>query len=69
VNKEKYNAVIQAVKQYVEQHRNRPTVMEICELTGIKSTSQVLGLMMIAVEQGDLIEDGERGTSRRIGVK
>ena len=66
---ENYWKVVNAVKQYIEQNNyRRPTVKEICDITGISATSHVLYLMMRAVEAGDLVEEGEARTSRRFGL-
>ena len=64
-----YWKVVRAVDEYISRHNGgRPTIAELCEMTGIKSTSNVLYHLMAAVENGDLVQDGVAKSSRRYSV-
>lgn len=59
--------ILNAIIQYIEEHQYPPTVREIGELMGLKSTASVQAHLENMIAKG-LIESGNLGTPRAIRV-
>lgn len=59
--------ILNAIIQYIEEHQYPPTVREIGELVGLKSTSSVQNHLENMIAKG-LIESGNLGAPRTIRV-
>lgn len=59
--------ILNAVIKYIETHGYSPTVREICEMTGIKSTSTVQSHLRTMMREGTLETDAE-GAPRALRV-
>ena len=69
-DRQTYWKVVNAVTQYMAtSNGRRPSIEEIGELAGIKSTSHVVYHLLAAVENGDLVAEGTKGQTRRYAVK
>lgn len=58
----------QKIIEYICEHGYSPTVREICEMTGLKSTSSVHSHLSIMFETGMLETDDKFGSPRAIRV-
>jgi repressor LexA len=57
---------MKAVEEYILQHRYAPTVREIGEMTGLRSTSTIHHHLKKLFNDGKLETDAEYGTPRAI---
>ena len=60
--------ILQAIIQYFEEHGYAPSIRELCEMTGLKSTSSVHAHVIKMIECGMLETDCEVGASRALRV-
>lgn len=60
--------ILQAIKAYIIRHGYPPTVREICEMTGLKSTSTVQHHLERMMKNGDIETDAGNAKSRAIRV-
>ena len=69
-DKTTYWKVVNAIRDYIrENHNRRPSVEEIRVIVDLKSTNTVLYHILAAVENGDLVEEGEPRQARRYAAK
>ncbi len=61
-------AILNSIIQYITEHGYPPTVREIGQLVGLKSTSSVHGHLQQMLEQGMIETDAEFGSNRAIRV-
>jgi len=62
--KSKYQQVIEFVRYYQEENKRPPTIREIMESVGIKSTSVASYHLQQGVKRGNLEKLGEDGEAR-----
>ena len=60
--------IFNAIVYYISQHQYPPTVKEICNMTGLKSTSSVHNHITKLIDEGMLETDAEWGSPRAIRV-
>lgn len=60
--------VLNAIINYIKEHKYAPTVRELCTLTGLKSTSSVQYYIKRLLDKGLLETDGEFDASRALRV-
>lgn len=60
--------IMQAIISYIEKHQYAPTVRELLEMTGIKSTSTIHHHISVLIDIGRLETDAEWGTPRALRV-
>lgn len=60
--------VLKAIVDYISEHQYPPSVRELCDLTGLKSTSSVNGYVTKLLEEGKLETDCGIGCSRALRV-
>jgi repressor LexA len=60
--------IMQAIISYIEKHQYAPTVRELLEMTGIKSTSTIHRHILVLIDKGRLETDAEWGTPRALRV-
>lgn len=60
--------ILQAVVDYIEQHKYPPSVRELCEITGFKSTNTINRHITKLLASGELETDHEAGTPRALRV-
>lgn len=60
--------MLQAIIGYIEHHGYSPSVREIGEMTGLKSTSSVQSHLKKLLDDGKLETDAEYGAPRAIRV-
>lgn len=60
--------IMQAIISYIEKHQYAPTVRELLEMTGIKSTSTMHRHISVLINAGRLETDAEWGTPRALRV-
>lgn len=65
-NKEK--EMLNAIIGYIEQHQYAPSVREIGQMVGLKSTSSVHNRLKNMIDKGMIETDGVVGTPRAIRV-
>ncbi|KZL93582.1 hypothetical protein [Clostridium magnum] len=51
---------------YIKEHQFPPTIRELCELTGLKSTSTVKGYIDRLVEKGILEREDDKPRTLRV---
>ena len=61
--------ILNAIIDYINEHQYPPTVRELCELTGLKSTASVHGYIKKLLEDGLLETDCDIGMPRALRVK
>ena len=44
--------IMNAIKKFIDQHKYSPSIRDICDITGIKSTSTVHGHLEVLKKQG-----------------
>lgn len=59
-----YNAVV----TYIKEHQYPPSVRELCEITGLRSTSTIHSHLTRLIRDGRLETDSEPGTPRALRV-
>lgn len=52
--------------KYIKEHKYSPTIRELCELTGLKSTSTVKGYIDRLIEKGILEREDDKPRTLRI---
>lgn len=57
---------LKILNTYVKEHQYSPTIRELCELTGLKSTSTVKGYIDRLVEKGILEKEDDKPRTLRI---
>lgn len=57
-----------SIINYLEEHQYPPTVREICDMTGLKSTSTVHSYLNRMLEKGIIESDAGIGAPRSIRV-
>ena len=62
-------AVLNIIKKYIEENEISPTVREICDIAGFKSTSTVYGYLKRLEEQGYIHKKDNSARSIRIIIK
>lgn len=60
--------VLNAITDYINEHQYPPTVRELCDITGLKSTCSIHGYINKLLEEGKLETDCGIGTSRALRV-
>ena len=65
---ESRNKILNIIIEYFEQHGYAPSIRELCEITGLKSTSTIHNHIKVMLECGMLETDSEWGTPRAIRV-
>lgn len=60
--------IVQAVIDYVKEHKYPPTVQEIADIVGLKSKSTVHGHILRLLEEGKLETDAPIGAPRALRV-
>ena len=62
------NKIMDAIVGYIEVHKYPPTVREIGELVGLKSTASVQCHLEKLLDEGRLETDAQQGSPRAIRV-
>lgn len=57
---------LKILSKYIKEHKYSPTIRELCELTGLKSTSTVKGYIDRLVEKGILEREDDKPRTLRI---
>jgi len=52
--------IVKAINLYINMHQYPPTIREVCQMVGLKSTASVHKHVEILKEQGVLETDGEQ---------
>ncbi len=60
--------VLNAVIGYISEHQYPPSVRELCDITGLKSTSSINRYITKLLEEGKLETDCGIGSSRALRV-
>ncbi len=60
--------ILETIIEYIQVHGYSPTIREICDITGIKSTATVQIHMKVMFDRGILETDSGYGSSRAIRV-
>lgn len=60
--------VLSAIIDYISEHQYPPSVRELCDLTGLRSTSSVQRYINKLLEDGELETDCGIGSSRTLRV-
>lgn len=60
--------ILKIIIQYVNGHGYPPTVREICQLSGLRSTSSVQSHLQKMLKQGMIETDAGIGSSRAIRI-
>lgn len=60
--------VLNAVVDYISEHQYPPSVRELCDLTGLRSTSSVNRYVTKLLEEGKLETDCGIGSPRALRV-
>lgn len=60
--------VFDCIVEYIKQHNYSPSMKDICELTGLKSTSNAHRYVHILMDKGKLETDHEFGVPRALRV-
>ena len=60
--------VLNAVIGYISEHQYPPSVRELCDITGLKSTSSINRYITKLLEEGKLESDCGIGSSRALRV-
>lgn len=60
--------VFNCIAEYIKEHNYPPSIRELCELTGIKSTSSVHRYVCDLIQKGKIETDSKIGTSRALRV-
>lgn len=60
--------VLNAIVEYISEHQYPPSVRELCEITGLKSTSSIHGYINNLLEEGLLETDCGIGAPRALRV-
>lgn len=60
--------ILQAIIEYIEQHNYPPTVREIGEMVGLKSTSSVYAHLQRLLREGKIETDAGLGVPRAIRI-
>lgn len=60
--------VFSAIVEYIEEHKYPPSMRDLCDLTGLKSTSNVYRYVHILMDEGRIESDHEFGTPRALRV-
>lgn len=61
-------SIVEAIKSYIQEHGYAPTVREIGEMVGLKSTSSVQSHLTRLFSEGKLETDAGPGSPRAIRV-
>lgn len=62
------DAIVKAIITYIEEHQYPPTVREIGEMVGLKSTSSVQAHLTKLIEEGRVETDAGIGSPRSIRI-
>lgn len=62
------NRILDAIIQYIEEHKYSPTVREIGDMVGLKSPSSVQAYLKRMLDKGLLESDASFGSPRAIRV-
>lgn len=60
--------IVEAIKGYIQEHGYAPTVREIGEMVGLKSTSSIQSHLTRLFKEGKLETDAKPGSPRAIRV-
>ena len=60
--------ILGAIKGYIIQHKYPPTIREICDMTGIKSTSTIQAHIERMIDTGILETDAEYNSRRALRI-
>lgn len=61
-------SVLHTIIHYIDKHQYPPTIREICNITGLKSTSTVQKYIDQLLQEGKLETDAKLGASRALRV-
>ena len=62
------DVILDCIVQYIKVHGYPPTVREICDMCGLKSTNTVHNHIQRLITDGKLETDAEYGSSRALRV-
>lgn len=60
--------VFDCIVEYIKEHNYPPSMRDLCELTGIKSTSSAHKYVCNLIQKGKIETDGKIGASRALRV-
>lgn len=60
--------IFDCIVKYIKEHGYSPSVRDLCEMSGYKSTSSVHKLVRGLIEKGKIETDHEFGTPRALRV-
>ena len=60
--------VFNAIVEYIKEHKYAPSVRELCDLTGLKSTSSVHRYIHNLIKKGKIESDHDFSTPRALRV-
>lgn len=60
--------VLNAIVEYIREHQYPPSIIELCDITGLKSTSSIHGYINKLLEEGLLETDCGIGAPRALRV-
>lgn len=60
--------VLKAIVDYIAEHQYPPSVRELCDMTGLKSTSSINRYITKLLEEGKLETDSGIGAPRALRV-
>lgn len=63
---EKQQKVVNAINEYIEKEKIPPTVRELCDILGIKSTSTIQGYLDRLEEKGYITRKKDSARSLRV---
>ena len=58
--------ILNAIADYIEDHKYPPSMRELCEITGLRSTNTINRHITKLLVSGDLETDHEPGTPRAL---
>lgn len=67
-NNKKADMILAYIKTYIKEHQYPPSIREICDGVGLKSTSSVQYYLELMFENGMIETDAEPGSPRCIRV-
>lgn len=62
------DAIVKAIVSYIEEHKYPPTVREIGDMVGLKSTASVFNHLMKLQKEGRVETDAGLGSPRSIRI-
>ena len=62
------DAIVKAIIKYIEEHKYPPTVREIGDMVGLKSTSSVFTHLTKLMDEGRVETDGNIGSPRALRI-